>query len=154
MTATEPRLALGDSGESVLRLQARLHALNLFDEPLDGSFGDTTQTAVRALQEAHGLTPDGEVGAETWAALEAAEQAAGLPGPGADPAAPDPAAPDPAATPIGTLSEDQHWRWDGERWQPKDDDGAAATQAEQGSGHLSADGQWLWDGTQWQPVTQ
>ena len=35
-----------------------------FNKP-DGSFGSRTETAVKAFQTAHGLTPDGIVGATT-----------------------------------------------------------------------------------------
>lgn len=35
----------------------------------DGIFGPLTEEAVKELQKAKGLTPDGVVGARTWAAL-------------------------------------------------------------------------------------
>ena len=151
MTAPDPHLSVGDTGEWVLRLQTRLQALGLFDDAVDGAFGEATKVAVTRLQQADGLSGDGEVGEQTWAALVRAEQRAGLNDPFAH--ATDAALVDPAATPVGSLSEDQQWRWDGERWQPKDLVGAVDVPEEHADSHLSADGQWVWDGSQWQPAT-
>jgi peptidoglycan hydrolase-like protein with peptidoglycan-binding domain len=50
-------------------LQKRLGALGYWLGPPDGTFGDSTQQAVFALQKAAGLTPDGVVGPRTAAAL-------------------------------------------------------------------------------------
>jgi hypothetical protein len=132
MSDPEPPLALGDTGEWVLRLQTRLHALGLLDGPLDGSFGDATKVAVTQLQEHNGVLAGGDVDQETWAALARAEQQAGRPDP-----------------------EDQQWHWDGERWQPKDENAVAADDRHHdlGRSQVSPDGQWLWDGNQWQPAT-
>ncbi len=132
MSEPEPPLALGDTGEWVLRLQTRLHALGLLDGLLDGSFGDATKAAVTQLQEHNGVLANGDVDEETWAALARAEQEAGLYHP-----------------------EDQQWRWDGESWQPKEENVVVAEEQsdDQGGSQLSPDGQWLWDGNQWQPTT-
>jgi peptidoglycan hydrolase-like protein with peptidoglycan-binding domain len=51
------------SGNPVARLQ---HALGMTP---DGEFGSETEAAVRRLQARHGLNVDGVVGAETWALL-------------------------------------------------------------------------------------
>ena len=60
---------LGDSGRSVLDLQERLTSLGYWLGTPDGTFGDSTQQAVWALQKAAGLTRDGVVGLQTVAAL-------------------------------------------------------------------------------------
>lgn len=65
----EDVLRLGATGEAVRDLQQRLHAAG---HPVDdelGTFGSSTETAVRAFQEARGLQVDGRGGVETWAAL-------------------------------------------------------------------------------------
>lgn len=56
---TTPRM----TGPSVVWLQQRLGI------PADGTFGSGTDAAVRHYQSAHGLTADGIVGRNTWAAL-------------------------------------------------------------------------------------
>lgn len=148
---TEPELASGDSGEWVEQLQTRLHALGAYTGALDGQFGVHTAEAVRSLQSEHGLTADGNVGPQTWAAIGAAESAAGL--------HPHAFAEAHGQPTVGALSEDQQWRWDGEHWQaePQPAVAAAAPAHEEpagaAGGHKSADGQWLWDGTKWEPVT-
>jgi peptidoglycan hydrolase-like protein with peptidoglycan-binding domain len=156
MTSVEPPLAAGDAGEWVLRLQTRLQALGMLDGPLDGAFGEATKAAVTKLQEDNDVAVSGDVGHETWLALSDAEKSAGLHDPFAHPAAGSGAAgADHSATPVGTLSEDEQWRWDGDGWQPNENRLAHADpqRHEDSSGHLSADGQWRWDGDQWQAVT-
>jgi len=64
-------LQLGDAGPGVLALQDYLSSLGYWLGTPDGSFGDSTQQAVWALQKAAGLTTDGVVGAKTAAALGA-----------------------------------------------------------------------------------
>lgn len=61
----------GARGEAVRDVQHRLLGADLridVDE-LDGTFGPSTQAAVRAFQQARGLPADGIVGADTWAQL-------------------------------------------------------------------------------------
>jgi N-acetyl-anhydromuramyl-L-alanine amidase AmpD len=63
---TDPKRAMlrkGDQGNSVRVLQSLLRI------GVDGGFGPETETAVKAFQSKHGLTPDGLVGPETWKAL-------------------------------------------------------------------------------------
>lgn len=54
-------------GEDVLKLQRRLHQLNYVQSgQIDGIFGLKTAEAVKAFQQANGLTVDGIVGPLTW----------------------------------------------------------------------------------------
>ena len=71
------RLSVGDSGANVVALQKALAALGLNVGQPDGSFGPTTKAAVAAFQTAHGLTPDGIVGASTAQTLNRALAARG-----------------------------------------------------------------------------
>lgn len=57
------------SGPLVRKIQSKLLASGFDPGVLDGEFGPHTQAAVVAFQLAHGLTPDGEVGPTTAAAL-------------------------------------------------------------------------------------
>ena len=67
----EPMLVLGDEGEWVTYLQQSLEQAGYLNGA-DGVFGSTTEDAVRAYQEAAGLTADGVVGEQTWAVLTGA----------------------------------------------------------------------------------
>ena len=138
----EPDLQPGDENEHVLTLQTRLHALQMFDGALDGRFGDETTQAVQRLQERHGRPVTGLVDADTWRALADADG-----GRSAEVTSFGP-------TPVGTLSEDLQWRWDGDGWQPNEQVAAPAVAVADGAAHVSADGQWIWDGSQWQAVEQ
>lgn len=53
-------LRLGSFGEDVTKLQVKLGV-----DPI-GKFGPKTEAAVKGWQSAHGLTPDGIVGPDTW----------------------------------------------------------------------------------------
>ncbi|MEV6166514.1 N-acetylmuramoyl-L-alanine amidase [Streptomyces sp. NPDC052052] len=64
-------LAQGSSGDAVKRLQRSLTAALGSTVTIDGSFGSGTATAVRSYQTSRGLTSDGVVGPNTWAALQA-----------------------------------------------------------------------------------
>jgi len=74
---TPPLLKVGSEGWQVSRLQKLLRQQGLLPEPakIDGDFGELTEAAVKAFQEAHDLTPDGIVGPMTWGALQAADVA-------------------------------------------------------------------------------
>lgn len=56
-------IAKGSRGELVRRIQHELHLIE------DGIFGSITEEAVKALQKANKLTPDGIVGDKTWNAI-------------------------------------------------------------------------------------
>ncbi|MFF2539414.1 peptidoglycan-binding protein [Streptomyces cyaneofuscatus] len=68
---TTPALARGSSGDAVKRLQRSLTAALGTTVNADGSFGPTTETAVRTYQSSRGLSVDGKVGPATWGALQA-----------------------------------------------------------------------------------
>ncbi len=62
----------GSKGEEVKKIQERLKALGHDVGRIDGDFGPATDAAVRAFQQANGLTVDGLVGPNTLQVLEAA----------------------------------------------------------------------------------
>ena len=67
-TQTRPTLRRGSTGEHVKYLQQRLsdHGYWL---TADGQFGPGTESQVRSFQRSNGLSADGVVGQQTWAAL-------------------------------------------------------------------------------------
>jgi len=68
----------GDSGSDVKKLQRALKIVGVYDGAIDGSFGDTTEEAVKAFQKDSKLTQDGVAGSATIKSLfgqEAAEPA-------------------------------------------------------------------------------
>jgi peptidoglycan hydrolase-like protein with peptidoglycan-binding domain len=65
-----PTLSPGSSGAAVASLQTQLLALGYWVDTTGGSFDDSTEQAVWALQKAANLPRDGVVGPGTWAALE------------------------------------------------------------------------------------
>ena len=64
-----PTVQLGSTGAAVASLQTQLYALGYWVDTTNGSFDDSTQQAVWALQKAANLPRDGVVGPATWAAL-------------------------------------------------------------------------------------
>ena len=68
---TPPTLSPGASGAAVSSLQQQLYTLGYWVDTTGGSFDDSTEQAVWALQKAAGLPTDGVVGPSTWAALQA-----------------------------------------------------------------------------------
>jgi peptidoglycan hydrolase-like protein with peptidoglycan-binding domain len=69
------------AGNAVQRLQAALHVTP------DGDFGPETEAAVRRLQARHGLTVDGVVGSATWNEIGVSGEETLTPPPSALPAA-------------------------------------------------------------------
>lgn len=76
-------------GDDVLAVQA---AVGVPVAERDGIYGPDTERRVRAFQQARGLTVDGEVGPQTWAAIRSATA------PSSPPPPPAPAAPGAAVT--------------------------------------------------------
>ncbi|GII33989.1 peptidoglycan-binding domain-containing protein [Planotetraspora mira] len=68
-TAAQPVLQFGDQGPAVRHLQRALHRAEHMPQHIDGLFGRDTEQALCAFQSAHGLTPDGVCGPDTWAEL-------------------------------------------------------------------------------------
>lgn len=64
-------LTLGDAGPAVRSVQLALAAIG-YQLTGTGYFGNSTDAAVTGFQMAAGITPDGDVGPETAAALDAA----------------------------------------------------------------------------------
>ena len=65
-TTYYPTLKMGSKGEYVLAWQKYLNQLGYHCGLEDGIFGKNTRLAVIDYQKAHGLTPDGIIGAKTW----------------------------------------------------------------------------------------
>jgi hypothetical protein len=70
------KLEHGEHGDEVSALQARLDELGYWLGTPDGTYGQLTRQAVMAFQKAQGLGRDGVAGADTLAALQAAERPA------------------------------------------------------------------------------
>ncbi len=70
-TASLPVVRYGATGETVRAVQILLIGRGYRCGPYgsDGEFGDNTYGAVLRYQTVKGLTPDGVIGAKTWAAL-------------------------------------------------------------------------------------
>lgn len=70
-----PVLKKGMKGEYVTLLQTQLvnNGYSIGSYGIDGDFGSATQAAVKQFQRDNGLTVDGIVGSQTWAALTNAD---------------------------------------------------------------------------------
>jgi len=62
----EPNLQKGATGDAVRELQIALQETGNNPGPIDGVFGAQTEAAVKAFQQARGITVDGIVGPITW----------------------------------------------------------------------------------------
>lgn len=54
----------GSSGDEVVKIQTRLKELGFYNGEIDGDFGNATEQAYRAFQEAAGVTVDGIAGSD------------------------------------------------------------------------------------------
>lgn len=63
-------LKVGSRGDEVRQLQENLNKLGFNCGAADGIFGPKTEAAVKAFQQAHGLTVDGIAGPQTLAKIE------------------------------------------------------------------------------------
>jgi peptidoglycan hydrolase-like protein with peptidoglycan-binding domain len=70
----EPNLQKSSTDPAVRDLQEALNALGYNPGPIDGVFGATTEAAVKAFQQARGITADGIVGKVTWINIDEADQ--------------------------------------------------------------------------------
>jgi len=70
----EPTLKKGSKGQEVKDLQEALTQLGYKPGAIDGVFGDATQSAVKAFQEAQGIDADGIVGPITWINIDEGDQ--------------------------------------------------------------------------------
>ena len=65
-------LRKGATGTAVKTLQTNLKKLGFYTAYVDGSFGSTTESAVKAFQRKYGLTSDGVAGSATLKKIESA----------------------------------------------------------------------------------
>lgn len=70
----EPVLKKGSTDPAVRDLQEALKTLGHFSGPIDGVFAASTEAAVKAFQQAKGITVDGIVGKVTWINIDEADQ--------------------------------------------------------------------------------
>lgn len=75
--AASTTLRLGSRGTAVLQLQQALNALGYDTNGADGKFGKGTEQAVKAYQQANGLTADGKAGVKTLAQLYSGSSVSG-----------------------------------------------------------------------------
>lgn len=67
----------GSSGETVSKIQETLKNQGFYSGAVDGVYGSGTEQAVKAFQQAYGLSVDGKAGTHTLAAMGISEQQQG-----------------------------------------------------------------------------
>lgn len=67
----------GSSGETVSKIQETLKNQGFYSGAVDGVYGSGTEQAVKAFQQAYGLSVDGKAGTQTLAAMGISEQQQG-----------------------------------------------------------------------------
>jgi Putative peptidoglycan binding domain len=72
VTVPTTGLKPGAKGAAVKQLQRALKSAGYSPGTIDGSYGPSTESAVKQFQQAHGLTADGIAGSKTLAALRSA----------------------------------------------------------------------------------
>lgn len=97
-------LRQGSTGEQVAEVQALLKLLGFYSGPVDGTYQESTASAVSAFQQATGLPPDGVVGPATWNRLLPTVPAGVAPLPAPTPVAQQPGAVSPAPVPSPSPS--------------------------------------------------
>lgn len=70
----------GSSGETVSKIQETLKNQGFYSGAVDGVYGSGTEQAVKAFQQAYGLSVDGKAGTQTLAAMGISEQQQGSAG--------------------------------------------------------------------------
>lgn len=83
---------MGDNGERVTELQAKLAEYGYYTGEIDGRFGNQTRRAVEAFQYQHGLSVDGIAGRRTLTVLYESDQVRPAPQASATPDASSPTA--------------------------------------------------------------
>jgi peptidoglycan hydrolase-like protein with peptidoglycan-binding domain len=70
---SEPVLKIGSTGLPVRRAQKRMSLVGYDVGDVNGRYGTQTEAAVKKLQQTHGVSVDGIVGAQTWPIIDSLE---------------------------------------------------------------------------------